>query len=91
LARQVLMIDTIASRYHCLPSEVIESADTFDLYIVNTALDLHAKAREQEEKKNRKGPPPAPKLTEDQMKAMLASVEEKQNGTNKEHNHIQSS
>ena len=85
------MIDTIASRYHCLPSEVVDSADTFDIYIVNTALDLHAKAREEEEKKNRKGPPPAPNLTTTQMEAMLASVNEKNNGNSKEHNQFQPS
>jgi len=77
------MLDTIASRYHCLPSEVVARADTFDIFIVNTALDLHAKAREQEEKRaGRKGPPPTPTLTKEQMEAMLASVDQK-NG--KEH------
>jgi len=79
------MLDTIASRYHCLPSEVVARADTFDIFIVNTALDLQARLREQEERRNhRSGPPPAPKLTQEQMEAMLASVNEKQNG-NKEH------
>lgn len=83
MARQVLMLDTIASRYHCLPSEVVERADTFDIFIVNTALGLHAKAREEEERRaNRKGPPVAPRLTQEQMEAMLASVDNK-NG--KEH------
>lgn len=77
------MLDTIASRYHCLPSEVVDRADTFDIYIVNTALDLHAKAREREERRtNTKGPPTAPRLTQEQMQAMLDEVDKK-NG--KEH------
>lgn len=72
------MLDTIASRYHCLPSEVVARADTFDIFIVNTALGLHAKAREEEERRNhRSGPPPTPRLTKEQMEAMLASVDNK--------------
>lgn len=35
----ILTLDNLASRYHCLPSEVLCRATTFDLYV----LDVSAK------------------------------------------------
>lgn len=40
LARQVMLLDTVASRYSRLPSQVLEEADTFDLFVLNTALAI---------------------------------------------------
>lgn len=33
------MIDRIASRYGCLPSEVLGKGDVFDLFVIETVLD----------------------------------------------------
>ena len=32
-----MTIDNLATRYHCLPSEALERADTFDLYVMDVA------------------------------------------------------
>jgi hypothetical protein len=34
----ILSIDTLAQRYSVLPSELLDRATTFDLYICNSAL-----------------------------------------------------
>lgn len=34
----VMLIDTIAERYGLLPSEVLTRANTFDVFIVDTAI-----------------------------------------------------
>jgi hypothetical protein len=34
----ILSIDTMAQRYGCLPSKLLESATTFDIFICNSAL-----------------------------------------------------
>lgn len=32
------MLDTLATRYSCLPSHVLENANTTDLYVMDVAL-----------------------------------------------------
>ena len=34
----ILSVDTLANRYGVLPSELLERASTFDLFIANSAL-----------------------------------------------------
>ena len=41
----VLTIDNLATRYHCLPSEALDKADTFDLY----AMDVATKYRKYQQ------------------------------------------
>jgi len=44
----LLSIDNLANRYHCLPSEVLVKATTFDLHILDLSTryqnKLHAEA-----------------------------------------------
>ena len=35
-----MLLDTLANRYHCLPSEIIAKGDTFDVYIITKALEI---------------------------------------------------
>jgi hypothetical protein len=36
--RQIVSLDNLASRYHMLPSQALESATTFDLYVMDVAV-----------------------------------------------------
>lgn len=38
----ILSIDTMAERYKCLPSYIMNNATTFDLYIMDAALSYHS-------------------------------------------------
>lgn len=74
LARSILMIDAVASRYHCMPSEVISRGDTLDLFILNTALAIQNYHAEQERAKA-KGKPTAPRnYKPEDLQAMLDRV-----------------
>lgn len=66
----MLTLDNLATRYHCLPSEALSRASTFDLYV----LDVSAKwARHQQDVQE--GRTPSGKLpSQEEMKAMIASV-----------------
>lgn len=66
----ILTIDNLAERYHCLPSEILSRATTFDLYTVN----ISAKWQEHQQQKQQ-GLNPAKRLPSvDEMKAMMARV-----------------
>lgn len=69
-----MVIDGLASRYSLLPSEVIQRADVFDMYVMDTALAWEQYCNQQAEAKSRGGPPPAPKLSEGEMLKMMERV-----------------
>lgn len=85
LARQVLLVDGIAQRYGCLPSSVMNQADTFDIFIINTAMGLQQKMDEQANKTDGDRPP-VPDLTEEQMLAMMAKARSKDGNSEKRDN-----
>lgn len=64
----MLTLDELATRYHLLPSQVIETGSTFDLQVLNLAAKWakhqHDKAHGITESKE------IPKLTEEQMLSM---------------------
>lgn len=66
----MLTLDNLATRYHCLPSEALMNASTFDLYV----LDISAKwARHQQDVQE--GRTPSGNLpSQDEMKAMIANA-----------------
>ena len=66
-----MMIDTMAKRYALLPSEILDRASTVDLYVLSNALSYTA--RQSETRVNSKAPP-IPKLTQEQMRAMIDKV-----------------
>lgn len=64
------MLDAMASRYHRLPSELIDRATTFDLLVLETALAYH-KSRDTPSGK------PTPNVKQQDLKAMLEAVRSK--------------
>lgn len=73
----MLTIGMMAKQYHMLPSQVAASATTYDLQVFNSLMTW-----EQEQQDKAAGKKPAPKLSQDDMQAMLQRVREKQNGIN---------
>lgn len=69
----IISLDNLAYRYHCLPSEALARATTFDLYV----LDVSAKYSRYQTERAEKGENSAtitPKLSVEEMQAMIASV-----------------
>lgn len=48
-----MLLDTLANRYGMLPSEVMLKANTFDMFICDTAMSYRQKAREEAMNKNK--------------------------------------
>lgn len=71
LARQILLVDSIATRYHCLPSEILERGDTFDVFIINTALDIQKWMSDAEEAKAQGKPKPPKPMPQEVLMEML--------------------
>lgn len=67
----LITVDNLAQRYHLLPSECMERATTFDLYVMDIG-SRYAVIREQ--KRNGTYIKPTPKLSQEQMVAMLQKV-----------------
>jgi hypothetical protein len=65
------MIDKLATRYHKLPSEVLDTASTFDLYCMDLGIRYEVV---QEQKRKGTYIKPAPKVSEERMKAMMNQV-----------------
>ena len=71
LARQILLIDAIATRYHCLPSKILQEGDTFDVFIINSAIDIQQYEQKVAEAYREGKPKPPPRMSQDVLKAML--------------------
>jgi hypothetical protein len=50
----VMMLDSIAERYGLLPSQVIDSASTFDLFVLDTAIGYRNMLQERAMDSNKK-------------------------------------
>lgn len=72
--RKILLIDGMATRYHLLPSQIIQQADIFDLYVMDTAQAWQAYCYEQENAKTNGKAPVAPKLSQAEMLKMMERV-----------------
>lgn len=71
----LLTLDNLAHRYNCLPSEALSRASTFDLRV----LEIHG-LWEKRQRDVAEGKIPAkatPKLSQEQMMAMIARVKNK--------------
>jgi len=69
----VITIDSIAHRYGCLPSEVMQRATTWDLYVA----DIAAQHENWQYEKAKGGSGSAPVPEPDQLQAMLDQVRKK--------------
>lgn len=70
----LITLHTLAQTYGMLPSECLQRASTFDLYV----LDCFYKHQSHVEKKAQGGAPPTPKLTQEQMLGMVERVRKNQ-------------
>ena len=71
------MLDSLAHRYKLLPSEIIQRADTLDVLVMEAVLRWQRRQREREEAKRKGTAVPAPKLTQEQMLAMMKRAKER--------------
>lgn len=71
--KRVLILDSLATRYHLLPSQVLTQADTLDYYVMDVAHSYEQYQRQLAEAKVSGKPMPA-NLTVDQMQNMLERV-----------------
>ena len=69
----MITIDNLAHRYGILPSEALARANTFDLAV----LDISAKWERYRNDRANGIKPPAPKLTQEEMRAMIDSVNQR--------------
>lgn len=81
----IITLHTLAKTYKMLPSEALGRATTFDLFVLDA---YHRYVKYQEAKEAGKGiPPPAPRLTQEKMMAMIQQaknfVPPKDKGANK--------
>ena len=73
----VLTLDNLAERYKLLPSDALGRATTFDLYVLDVSSRWVKYQHELAESKANGTPPPSKKLSEAEMKAMIARVKER--------------
>jgi len=71
----MLTLDFVSKRYGKLPSEVMASASTFDLYVADLAMRYQSHMYEVEEaKRTGKAAPSGKKLSTEEMLAMIDNV-----------------
>lgn len=67
----IITLDKLSTRYHLLPSEVLERADTFDLFCMDIGIRYEHVA---EQKRKGTWQKPEKKLSESEMQKMLNQV-----------------
>ena len=67
--RQIVSLDNLASRYHVLPSQALESGTTFDLYVMDVGVRYERYRHEIATGAKRQT-----NLSHEQMQAMLDRV-----------------
>jgi hypothetical protein len=69
----LLTLDNLAHRYHCLPSEALDRATTFDLHVLDASAKYTNYQQEAAEEQST-GRKPQQKLSTQQMLDMIAQV-----------------
>ena len=64
----MVTLDKIATRYHKLPTEILENASTFDLQVMDIGIRYEIVA---EQKRNGTYVKPSPKMSTEDMQRML--------------------
>ncbi len=74
-----LTIHNLAKEYGMLPSQALANATTFDLYVLDVSCRWQKHQQDQAERKHgNKTAPATPKLTVEQMKAMIDRVKKQE-------------
>lgn len=66
----IMLIDTLAHRYGMLPSEVMHKANTFDMFICDTAISYRHKVNQDAIDKNK----PVESYTQEELLEMVAQA-----------------
>ena len=74
------MLDRMATRYHYLPSQILSSASTLDLYVMNNAMSYYKRQQDSSQTMAGSDKPSAPELSQDEMMTLLNKTKA-QNGT----------
>jgi hypothetical protein len=70
-----LTVHNLAKEYGMLPSQALANATTFDLHVLDMSSRwIKYQQEQQEQKHGNKTAPAIPKLTVEQMQAMMARV-----------------
>lgn len=75
----LLTLDNLAHRYNCLPSEALSRATTLDLHVLDISAKWSKKQYDESQNNNKDGSSATitPKLSVDEMQAMIARVKER--------------
>lgn len=71
------MLDSLATRYHLLPSQVVDLADSLDLMVYDVAVSYESHMRKQAQAQANGQPPPVPEVSVNTMQEMLKKVRRK--------------
>lgn len=74
----MILLDSLATRYHLLPSQVLQQADTLDIMVMDVAHGYDRYLRERNSAQAAGQPPPAPPLSVNKMQEMIQRVKGKQ-------------
>lgn len=74
MLKSVIMIDSVATRYHVLPSQVLAHADTFDLWVLDIAATWQQQQQAQAQARSTGQLPPAPDIPVNKLQEMLERV-----------------
>lgn len=69
-----MLLDSLATRYHLLPSQVLDQADTLDVYVMDLAIAYQNYQRAAAEAKAKGLPPPADHLPINKLQEMMERV-----------------
>lgn len=75
----IYMIDSLAKRYGMLPSNIMKSASTFDLFIMDAAINIEGYLQEQAEKNSKGGRQLSSQYDIKDLKQMLDGVKNNDN------------
>ena len=68
------MLDNLATRYHLLPSQVLDQADTLDFLVMDVSLAYQRYEREKADAKSKGVAPPAPNLPLHTLQDMVERI-----------------
>lgn len=75
----IYMIDSISKRYGMLPSQMMSSATTFDLFIMDAAINIENYLQEQAEKDAKGGKKIGANYDVNELQKMLDGVKNNDN------------
>lgn len=70
---KLLLLDSLATRYHLLPSEIMTRSDTLDILVMDAAVSW-SKYMEDQQQAKRDGRPPAPQIPVNKLQDMMRAA-----------------